>query len=91
MPVGIDFGNLEQEVFTHYWVDLGKIGVLDFLPDRSFEGVQDSQLFGPPEFTSQFPDQADRLKVAQEIERQEQRLLKNNGIIIHSDAVELLR
>ena len=88
-PVGIDFGDLEQEVFIHYQVDLGKTGALDFLPDHSFDAIQDSRLFGSPEFTSQFPDQADRLKVAQEIKRQEQRLLKIDGIIIHSDASAL--
>ncbi len=90
-PVGVDFGDLESEVFGHYRVDLGKPGALDFLPDHSFDAVQDSRLFGSPEFTAQFPNQADRLKIAQEIKRQEQRLLKANGIVIHSDAEALLR
>jgi hypothetical protein len=90
-PVGIDFGDLESEVFVHYRVDLGKLGALDFLPDRSFDAVQDSRLFGSPEFTAQFPNQADRLKIAQEIKQQEQRLLRANGIVIHSDADALLR
>jgi hypothetical protein len=89
-PVGVDFGDLDQESFVHHHVDLGKIGALDFLPDRSFDGIQDSRLFGSPEFTAQFPDQAERLKVAQEIVRQEQRLLKIDGIIIHSDAAARL-
>jgi hypothetical protein len=89
--VGIDFGDLERELFPHYRVDLGKIGALNFLPDHSFDAVQDSRLFGSPEFTAQFPHQADRLKIAQEIKRQEQRLLKIDGIIIHSDAQALLR
>jgi hypothetical protein len=91
MPVGVDFGDLEQEIFTHYRVDLCKTGALDFLPDHSFDGIQDSRLFGSPEFTAQFPNQADRLKVAWEIRRQEKRLLKIDGIIIHSDAAALLR
>jgi hypothetical protein len=90
-PVGVDFGDLEHESFTHYRVDLGQIGALDFLPDHSFDAIQDSRLFGSPEFTAQFPKQADRLKIAQEIKRQEQRLLKTDGIIIHSDAAALLR
>jgi hypothetical protein len=90
-PVGVDFGNLEQELFIHYRVDLGKPGALDFLPDHSFDGIQDSRLFGSPEFTTEFPHPADRLKVAQELKRQEQRLLKLDGIIIHSDASALLR
>lgn len=90
-PVGVDFGDLEQERFIHYRVDLGKTGALDFLPAASFDGVQDSRLFGSPEFTAEFPDPADRVKVAHEIVRQEQRLLKKDGIIIHSDAAGLLR
>jgi len=36
-PVGVDFGDLELEVFTHYRVDLGRINSLDFLPEHSFE------------------------------------------------------
>jgi len=90
-PIGIDFGDLDRELFAHYRVDLGLIGVLDFLPECSFDAVQDSRLFGSPEFTAQFPNQKDRLKIAQEIKRQEQRVLKTDGIIIHSDADALLR
>ncbi len=90
IPVGVDFGDLEQESFTHYRVDLGKEGTLDFLPEHSFDGIQDSRLFGSPEFTAQFPDPADRLKVAREIRRQEKRLLKIDGIMIHSDAAALV-
>jgi hypothetical protein len=86
IPVGIDFGDLEHEDFEHYRVDIGKTGALDFLPNQSFDAVQDSRLFGSSEFTAQFPNPADRLKVAQEIRRQEQRLLKADGIVIHSDA-----
>ncbi len=88
-PVGVDLGDLDRETFTHYRVDLGKTGSLDFLPDHSFDAIQDSRLFGSPEFTAQFPNYKNRLQVAQEIRRQEQRLLKTGGIIIHSDAQEL--
>jgi hypothetical protein len=88
-PVGLDLGDLESEAFKHYRVDLGKPGALDFLPEHSFDGIQDSRLFGSPEFTAQFPNPIDRLKVAEEIRRQEQRLLKTGGIMIHSDAQEL--
>ena len=90
-PVGVDFGDLEGEAFEHYRVDLGQKGALIFMPDHSFDGIQDSRLFGSPEFTAQFPNRADRRKVAQEIRRQEQRLLKANGIVIHSDAKKLLQ
>src|SRR5512142_2913535 len=91
VPVGIDRGDLDGEAFEHYNVDLGLPGALDFLPDRSFDALQDSRLFGSPEFTAQFPHASDRLKVAAEIWRQEQRLLKPGGIVIHSDAAALLR
>jgi hypothetical protein len=90
-PVGVDLGNLEQESFEHYKVDLGRPGALNFLRDHSFDSVQDSRLFGSPEFTAQFPKKADRLSAAAEIRKQEQRLLKANGIIIHSDAADFLR
>ncbi len=89
-PVGIDFGNLEGEAFEHYRVDLGQKGALDFLPSHSFDAVQDSRLFGSPEFTAQFPNRTDRLTVAAEILRQEQRLLKARGIVVHSDAAHLV-
>jgi hypothetical protein len=91
IPVGVDFGDLEGEKFQHHHVDLGLPGALDFLPDHSFDGIQDSRLFGSPEFTAEFPHQADRLKVAHEIVRQEKRLLKPDGIIIHSDAMQLVK
>jgi len=89
-PVGIDMGALEDELFENYRVDLGQQGALDFLPSQSFDGVQDSRLFGSPEFTAQFPDPAARLRVAEEIVRQERRLLKPSGVVIHSDAAELV-
>jgi hypothetical protein len=90
-PVGVDFGDLEGEEFEHYRVDLGQRGGLDFLPSHSFDAIQDSRLFGSPEFTAQFPKPADRRSVAMEIRREEQRLLKADGIVIHSDARQLLQ
>jgi hypothetical protein len=90
-PVGLDMGSLDSETFEHYPVDLGQPGALDFLPERSFDAVHDSRLFGSPEFTAQFPNQADRIKIAREIWKQEQRVLKKDGIVIHSDAASLVR
>ena len=66
-PFGVDSGDLDQEVFEHQRVDLGKPGALAFLRKGSFDAIQDSRLFGSPEFTAQFPEPADRLKVAEEI------------------------
>jgi hypothetical protein len=60
------------------------------LPSRSFDALQDSRLFGSPEFKALLPNRADRLQVAREIRTQEQRLLKEGGILIHSDAARLL-
>ena len=84
-PVGVDIGDLEGEAFEHYHVDLGTPGALDFLPDHSFDAIQDSRLFGSPEFTAVFPERGQRLTVSEEIKKQELRLLKEKGIIIHSD------
>jgi hypothetical protein len=91
VPVGVDFGDLEQEIFEHQRVDLGKPGALNVFSDASFDAIQDSRLFGSPEFTAQFPILADRIKVAEEIVRQERRVLKPDGVIVHSDAMELLK
>jgi hypothetical protein len=89
-PVGVDLGDLEGEAFEHYQVDLGQPGALDFLPSHSFDAVQDSRLFGSPEFTAHFPNRADRLRIAEEIVSQERRLLKYDGVVIHSDAADLV-
>jgi hypothetical protein len=89
-PVGVDFGDLEGEQFEHYAVDLGQPGALNFMPDASFDAVQDSRLFRSPEFTAQFPKKGDRLAVAREIVQQERRLLKPGGVVIHSDAEALV-
>jgi len=88
--VGVDRGDLQGEAFEHHAVDLATIGALDFLPDASFDAIQDSRLFGSPEFASQFPRQADRQRIAAEVRDQERRLLKPGGVIIHSDAAARL-
>src|SRR5438105_5743392 len=84
-PVAIDLGDLEGEAFEHHRVDLGRAGGLDFLADASFDGVQDSRLFGSPEFRSGYPGRADRARVKAEIKRQERRLLRPGGVLIHTD------
>jgi len=89
-PVGIDIGNLENESFQHFRADLGQNGALDFLPAQSFDAVQDSRLFGSPEFTAKYPNSNDRLEVAKEIRWQEQILLKPGGALVHSDAAEIM-
>ncbi len=90
-PVGVDIGDLGGEPFEHYQADLGHPGALDFLPERSFDAVHDSRLFGSPEFTARFHRRAEALRIAREIVHQERRVLKEEGIIIHSDAHELIQ
>ena len=84
-PVAIDLGDLAGEPFEHHRVDLGQPGGLDFLADASFDGVQDSRLFGSPEFRSAYPGRSDRARVKAEIKRQERRLLRPGGVLIHTD------
>lgn len=84
-PVAIDTGDLDGEPFEHHRVDLGRSGALDFLPAGSFDGVQDSRLFGSPEFRKAYPRKRDHERVKAEIARQERRVLKPNGVIIHTD------
>lgn len=82
-PVGIDIGDLAGEPFVHHRVDLGLPGALDFLPSGSFDAVHESRLFGSPEFRAVHADAAERIR--REIPRQERRLLRPGGVLIHSD------
>ena len=84
-PVAIDLGDLEGEAFEHHRVDLGQPGALDFLPAASFDGVQDSRLFGSPEFLAAYPGPEHRARVKAAIKQQERRLLRPGGVVIHSD------
>ena len=82
-PVGIDIGDLADEAFVHHRVDLGVPGALDFLATGSFDAVHESRLFGSPEFRAAHAPEAERVR--REIHRQERRLLRSGGILIHSD------
>ena len=84
-PVAIDLGDLEGEAFEHHRVDLGATGALDVLEDATFDGVQDSRLFGSPEFLAAYPGPEHRARVKAELKRQERRLLRPGGVLIHSD------
>lgn len=84
-PVAVDSGDLDGERFEHHRVDLGRPGALDFLADASFDGVQDSRLFGSPEFRKAYPRRRDHERVKAEIARQERRVLKPHGVVIHTD------
>ena len=82
-PVGIDIGDLAGEAFEHHSVDLGATGALDFLPPGSFDAVHESRLFGSPEFRAAHGHATERVR--REIHRQERRLLRPGGLLIHSD------
>ena len=82
-PVGLDIGDLAGETFEHHRVDLGLPGALDFLPTASFDAIHESRLFGSPEFRSAYGPAAERVR--REIHRQERRLLRPGGILIHRD------
>jgi hypothetical protein len=83
-PVGLDIGDLDRERFEHIFVDLGVPGAMDFLPSASFDAMHESRLFGSPEFRSAYGGAADGVRA--EITRQETRLLKPGGVLIHRDA-----
>ncbi|HEY3217942.1 MAG TPA: hypothetical protein VGK15_02515 [Candidatus Limnocylindria bacterium] len=83
-PVGVDAGDLEGEQFEHHRADLSKIGALDFLADASFDRIQDSRLFGSPEFLATLA-RSEHAPIKAELRRQERRLLKPGGVIIHTD------
>jgi hypothetical protein len=82
-PVGIDIGDLADEAFVHHRVDLGLPGALDFLATGSFDAIHESRLFGSPEFRAAHAPESERIR--HEIHRQESRLLRPGGILIHSD------
>jgi SAM-dependent methyltransferase len=82
-PVGVDIGDLAGERFEHHRVDLGLPGALDFLATGSFDAIHESRLFGSPEFRAAHADATERIRRG--IHRQERRLLRPDGILIHSD------
>ena len=82
-PIGIDIGDLAGEAFEHHRVDLGVPGSLDFLAPGSFDAIHESRLFGSPEFRAAHAPSTERIR--REIHRQERRLLRPGGILIHSD------
>jgi len=82
-PVGLDIGDLAGEAFEHHRVDLGVPGALDFLAPGSFDAIHESRLFGSPEFRAGHGSATERIR--REIHRQERRLLRPGGVLIHSD------
>ena len=82
-PVGVDIGDLAGERFEHHRVDLAVPGALDFLASGSFDGIHESRLFGSPEFREAHRRSTEHIR--REIHRQEGRLLRPGGVLLHSD------
>ena len=82
-PVGLDIVDLAGEALEHHRVDLGVPGALDFLASGSFDAIHESRLFGSPEFRAAHGSATERIR--REIHRQERRLLRPGGVLIHSD------
>jgi hypothetical protein len=83
-PVGVDIGDNAGEAFEHHRLDLGVPGALEFLATGSFDAIHESRLFGSPEFRAAHGPSTEAIR--SEIHRQERRLLRPGGILIHSDA-----
>lgn len=86
-PVGVDIGDLSGEAFEHHRIDLGVPGALDVLPTGAFDAVHESRLFGSPEFRAAYGASTERVR--REIHRQERRLLRPGGFLVHRDAEPL--
>ena len=82
-PIGLDIGDLAGETFEHHHVDLGVLGAMDFLRTGSCDAIHESRLFGSPEFRAAYGPATEQVR--REIHRQERRLLRPGGILIHSD------
>jgi hypothetical protein len=82
-PVGVDIGDNEGEAFEHHRIDLGRPTALAFLATGSFDAIHESRLFGSPEFRAAYGAATEDIR--REIHRQERRLLRPGGILIHSD------
>ncbi len=80
--VGIDIGNLKGEEFEHYEVNITKPGALNFLPDKSFDGINLHLVLSSPElglWTTSSGDERAKQNIADELKKQMKRLLKDDG------------
>lgn len=95
-PVGIDIGNLEDEKFENYQIDLSKKGALDFLPSKSFDGISMRVFLDSPQLENMVGNRSSKQKdegyfdnikdVQEELLGQIDRLLKEDGKRINEDS-----
>ena len=77
-PVVVDIGDNEGEEFEHYQRNLLESGALDFLADKSFDGVIMSLLLNSPQLMEK-TSITEREKMKEELMKQIKRLLKDDG------------
>lgn len=80
-PVGIDINNLDNELFEHYQIDVGKPDSLDFLEPQSFDAVNMKWLSGSPEMQERYTTLYGH-EILVRVEEKLKELLKPDGLII---------
>ena len=81
-PIGIDFGNLEDELFEHYQGELSLPNSLAQIPDQSIDLINMSSLIGS-RHSSNHGIYIDTLMG--NLQKQAQRVLKPNGIFLSTN------
>ena len=82
---GVDWGFLEGEKFEYKSLNLMRHGSLDFLPDQSFDAINSTLLFSSHQLHKMKRNEEEITLFVSEMERQKERLLKPDGIIIKFD------
>lgn len=85
-PIGIDIGNLSFEEFEHYQLDLTKPDALDFLPDKSIDLANASQLVNSP-FLFRYCRKLGygEINLLETLTPQLERIIRPEGVLIYSD------
>jgi len=82
-PIGIDLGNLDNEEFEHYYVDLMEKDSLRFLPDSSIEVAIAIDLFTSPVFEEQYGIKTGK-RLEENLLLQLERIVRPEGYFIHN-------
>lgn len=82
-PIGVDYGNLETETFTHYTINLAEPNCLAMLPDHSVDLANASFFFNSPILNFLLNLNQDRVR--QNILPQLERILKPDAAFIYSE------
>lgn len=82
-PIGVDYGTLENETFTHYTVNLAEPNCLAMIPDHSVDLANASFFFNSPILNFLLNLNQDRVR--QNILPQLERILKPDATFIYSE------